>query len=208
MTLDDAQGLIPPAGPLFLILSGPSGVGKDATLQRMRAGACNRHFVVTATTRPRRANEQHGVDYYFLAVDAFLEMRDSGGLLEHANVYGNWYGVPKQPIEEALREGRDVVIKTDVQGVRNLRRVVKGATTVFLAPPSLDELERRLRARQTEPEERLQVRIATARVEMDALPEFDYAVVNHNDSLDETVAAIEAIMTAERYRIPPRRVRL
>ncbi len=208
MTLNDAHGLTQPAGSLFLIMSGPSGVGKDATLQQMRSGVCNRHFVVTATTRPRRANEQHGVDYYFLAVDAFLEMRDSGGLLEHANVYGNWYGVPKQPIEEALREGRDVIIKTDIQGVRNLRRVVDGATTVFLAPPSLDELERRLRARQTEPEERLQVRLATARVEMEALPEFDYAVVNHNDSLDETVAAIEAIMTAERYRIPPRRVRL
>ena len=208
MTLNDAPGLTQPAGPLFLILSGPSGVGKDATLQRMQSGAYNRHFVVTATTRPRRANEQHGVDYYFLAVDAFLEMRNSGGLLEHANVYGNWYGVPKQPIEEALREGRDVIIKTDVQGVRNLRRVVDGATTVFLAPPSLEELERRLRARQTEPEEHLQVRLATARVEMEALPEFDYAVVNHNDSLDETVAAIEAIMTAERYRIPPRRVRL
>ena len=208
MTLNDAPGLTQPAGPLFLILSGPSGVGKDATLQRMQSGSCNRHFVVTATTRPRRDNEQHGIDYSFLAVDAFLEMRDSGGLLEHANVYGNWYGVPKQPIEEALREGRDVIIKTDVQGVRNLRRVVDGATTIFLAPPTLDELERRLRARQTEPEERLQVRLATARVEMEALPEFDYAVVNHNDSLDETVAAIEAIMTAERYRIPPRRVRL
>ncbi len=208
MTLNDAHGLTQPARPLFLILSGPSGVGKDATLQRMQSGACNRHFVVTATTRPRRDNEQHGIDYYFLAVDAFLEMRDSGGLLEHANVYGNWYGVPKQPIEEALREGRDVIIKTDVQGVRNLRRVVDGATTIFLAPPTLDELERRLRARQTESEERLQVRLATARVEMEALTEFDYAVVNHKDSLDETVAAIEAIITAERYRIPPRRVRL
>ena len=194
--------------PLFLILSGPSGVGKDAALQRMRLGDCPHHFVVTATTRPRREGEEDGVDYYFVTEQAFLEMKESGGLLEHAQVYGNWYGVPKEPIERALADGRDVVIKTDVQGVRNLRKVVSDTIAVFLAPPSMEELEHRLRSRQTESEERLKVRLATAHEEMEALLEFDYLVVNENDSLDDAVASIDAIMAAERCRIPQRQVRL
>ena len=137
-----------------------------------------------------------------------MEMRDNGGLLEHAQVYENWYGVPKEPIEQALDDGRDVVIKTDVQGVRNLRRVVSDTIAVFLAPPSMEELEHRLRSRQTESEERLKVRLATAHEEMEALPDFDYIVVNENEALDDAVASIDAIMSAERCRIPQRQVRL
>jgi len=194
--------------PLFLILSGPSGVGKDAVLQRMRLDNCPHHFVVTATTRPRRDGEEDGVDYLFVTEQAFLEMKDNGGLLEHAKVYGNWYGVPKRPIEQALDDGRDVVIKTDVQGVRNLRRVVSDTIAVFLAPPSMEELEYRLRSRQTESEERLKVRLATAHEEMEALLEFDYLVVNENNALDDAVASIDAIMAAERCRIPQRQVSL
>ena len=199
-----------PSGPspLFVVLSGPSGVGKDAVLARMRRLGRPYHFVVTATTRPQRAGEQDGVDYFFISPDQFLEMMDRGDFLEHAQVYGKWYGVPQPQVKEALDKGVDVLVKTDVQGAATLKRVVPEGVFVFLAPPSLKELEERLRQRKTESTEELTLRIQTARKEMKDLSMFDYVVVNYNGRLEETVARLEAIITAEKCRIPPRRVRL
>ena len=193
-------------GPLLVVLSGPSGVGKDAILNRMRLMGSPFHFTVTATTRPIRENERDGVDYIFLARDTFLEMRERGEFLESAEVYGNWYGVPKAQVKDALQRGNDVLIKTDVQGAATIKRLAPQAVMLFVAPPSMRELERRLRWRLTESEQDLNLRLETARLEMEQLPAFDYVLTN--DTLDDAIQQVRAIVTAEKCRIPPRAVHL
>lgn len=194
--------------PLLVVLSGPSGAGKDALLTRLREGGRPYHFVVTATTRPPRPGERDGVDYLFLSEEAFRDLLERGGFLEHARVYGHWYGVPREPVARALEEGRDVVLKVDVQGARTLKALAPEAVFIFLAPPTLEELERRLRRRKTEDPAALALRLATAREEMAHLPMFDYLVLNPDGGLDRAAAQVEAIITAEKCRVPPRRVRL
>ena len=192
--------------PLLVVLSGPSGVGKDAILNQMRLTDPRFHFTVTATTRPIRDNEKDGVDYIFLSRDYFLDMRDRGDFLESAEVYGNWYGVPKPQVTDALRHGDDVLIKADVQGAATIKRLAPQAVLVFVVPPSMHELERRLRWRLTESEESLNRRLETARQEMEQLSAFDYMIVNEN--LDDAIKHLNAIVTAEKSRIPPRVVKL
>ncbi|MFQ5861015.1 MAG: guanylate kinase, partial [Dehalococcoidia bacterium] len=167
----------PEGSPVLLVLSGPSGAGKDAVLKRMRTLQRPWHFVVTATTRPKRSGEQEGLDYIFLEPSTFQAMQERGEFLECAQVYGRWYGVPRQQVREALEQGRDVLMKVDVQGAATIKRLAPQAVFVFLAPPSLEELERRLRQRATESRTDLEVRIQTARQEMESLPSFDYLVV-------------------------------
>ncbi len=196
-------------GPLLVVLSGPSGVGKDAVVAHMRRRHGHHcHFVVTATTRPKRAGEKDGLDYFFISQEQFQEMLDRGDLLEHAQVYGRWYGVPRPQVKDALEKGLDVVIKIDVQGAATLKKVVSQGVLIFLASPSWTELERRLRQRKTESPQQLALRIRMAREEMKQLPMFDYVVVNYEGHLEETVAQLEAIITAEKRRIPPRRAYL
>ena len=192
-------------GPLLVVLSGPSGVGKDAVLGVLRARGLPWRFVVTATTRPRRPGEVDGRDYIFLSRDEFLRRLGRGGFLEHAQVYGHLYGVPRDQVEEALSRGQDVLVKVDVQGARHIRRLTSGAVFIFLAPPSMEELERRLRLRHTESPETLRRRLEEAEREMKELPLFDYVVVNHSGRLEETARCVEAIVWAERCRYPPRR---
>ena len=194
------------SGPLLVVLSGPSGVGKDAVVSYMREHTPGWHVAVTATTRPQRRGEQDGVDYLFISLERFQEMVRHDDFLEYAQVYGYWYGVPRQQVKEALDRGLDVIVKADVQGAATIKQKVPEAVCVFLAPPSIEELEGRLRQRRTESPPELAVRIQTARQEMEKLPLFDYAVVNYNGRLHETVANLEAIVTAEKSRIPPRRV--
>ena len=136
--------------PLMMVVSGPSGVGKDAVLLRLRERKYPVHFVVTATTRPRRPTETDGVDYIFLDRDAFERKLAEGGFLESAEVYGHRYGVPRDQVSDALASGMDVIIKIDVQGAQTIKRLDPDGVFVFLAPPSLEELERRLRARESE----------------------------------------------------------
>lgn len=186
--------------PLLVVISGPSGVGKDAVLERMKRLQRGRHFVVTATTRPKRSRERDGVDYIFMKPAEFQALLEQDGFLEHAEVYGRSYGVPRAQVEEPRRAGKDVIVKTDVQGARTLKAKVPDAVLVFLAPPDLEELERRLRRRESETAEDLQRRIATARLEMQCEPEFDHVVVNHSGHLGETVAAIERIIDQEKGR--------
>jgi len=207
----DAHSLIqqyrrPP--PLLIVLSGPSGVGKDVTLARLRAARPSCHFVVTATTRPRRLSERDGVDYIFMSPAQFQETLARDGFLEHAQVYGHSYGVPRQQVRDALGQGRDVVVKIDVQGAATIKRLAPQGVFIFLAPPSMEALAHRLRARKTESAADLEVRLATARAEMQRVSMFDYVVVNENDSLDSTMAQIDAIITAEKRRVVPRRVEL
>jgi len=194
--------------PLLIVLSGPSGAGKDAVVSRLRETGRPYHFTVTATTRPMRPRERPGVDYYFHGPEEFQAMRERGEFLESACVYGHWYGVPRSQVREALGRGRDVFIKVDVQGAATIKSLAPQAVFIFLAPASLEELERRLRQRKTESAGDMERRIKTAREEMMRLPMFDYVVVNDNGQLDEAVSCIEAIVHAERCRVPPRLVRL
>lgn len=165
-------------------------------------------IAVTATTRQRRQHETDGVDYFFLDHESFKEMLSASELLESAEVYGNMYGVPKSQIRQALESGIDVIVKTDVQGAATIRKLATDAVFVFLAPPDMNELARRLRQRMTESGDALRLRLETAKSEMDEAEKFDHVVVNHEGRLDDTVAEIEAIAAAERDRVPPRSIRL
>ena len=189
-----------------MVLSGPSGVGKDSTLAKMRTMDRPWHFVVTITTRPIRANEQDDVNYTFVELPQFEAMRDGGDLLEYAEVYGHWYGVPKQQVREALQRGEDVILKVDVQGAATVKKLAPQGVFIFLAPPSIEELKRRLRQRATESGSDIDIRLEAAQQEMECLPMFDYHVLSHYGGLDDVVASIDAIMMAEKCRIPPREV--
>ena len=184
--------------PLLVVISGPSGVGKDAVLERMKASNVPYHFAVTATARPKRDNEADGVDYIFVERDEFQDMIVNDELLEWAEVYGNPYGVPKSPVRKALASGQDVILKIDVQGGDNIRRLVPGAVYVFLAPPDMGELQHRLTQRRTESTETLKVRLETAAKEMEEAEKYDYVVVNRTGRLDDAVEEINSIIRRER----------
>ena len=195
--------------PLLVIISGPSGVGKDAVPEAMKREHNDRiHYTVTATTRPQRPGEVDGVDYTFVTQERFDTMRAASELLECAEVYGRWYGVPSAPVRDALAAGRDVVMKIDVQGARTIRRMAPDALLIFLVAPSVAELERRLRSRKTESPEQLARRLTTAREEMAEVSWFDHVVENETDEVERTVERVLAIMQRERHRIPRRRVEL
>ncbi|MCL0043907.1 guanylate kinase [Dehalococcoidia bacterium] len=185
---------------LVIVISGPSGVGKDTVLDRMKHLRRPWQFVVTATTRSKRTNERDGVEYIFMKPSEFQALLVSGEFLEHAEVYGNSYGVPKAQVENALQQGNDIIVKTDVQGARSLKAKIPDALLIFLAPPDMNELERRLKERKSETKENLEQRIETARLEMQCQAEFDEVVVNHSGQLDETMAAIDKIVANERKR--------
>jgi guanylate kinase len=203
----DRSGLHPvPAGPLLIVLSGPSGVGKDAVLNRLRESGYPLYYVVTLTTRPQRDNEQDMVDYHFVSIDEYHDMLARNELLESANVYGNWYGVPRAAVKGALDRGEDVIIKIDIQGAATIKKTVPEAVFVFLAPPSMEELTTRLTRRLTESPADLVLRLETAKEEMKQLSRFDYVVVNHSGELDQVVSSIQAIITAEKCRVTPRRI--
>ena len=194
------------APPLLIVLSGPSGVGKDAALSELRRLDRPWHFAETATTRSMRPGEKQGEPYIFLDADSFAEHVKSGELLEYAQVYGNWYGVPKGPVRDALANGLDVIVKVDVQGAATIRKIAPQAVSIFMVPASLDELKSRLRHRATETEADMDLRTAIVDEEMEQMASFDYKVVNKDGGLSEAVAVIDAIITAEKRRIPPRRV--
>jgi guanylate kinase len=196
------------SNPLLVVISGPSGAGKDATLKRMEEMGYPFHFVVTATTRPRRPHEVDGMDYHFVSQQEFAEMLEKDELLEHAIVYGQHKGIPKKQVREALASGKDVIMRIDVQGAATIRHLVPEAIFVFLTAPLEEELVRRLKRRKTETPEGLQRRIATAREEMKRLEDFDYVVVNRHGHLDETVETIAAIITAEKCKVKQRKVEL
>jgi len=192
--------------PLLLVLSGPSGVGKDLLLARLREAGRPYHFTVTATTRPKRSGEHDGIDYHFVSAPQFEAMIANEELLEWANVFGNYYGVPKSQVIDAMARGQDVILKIDVQGAETVRSLVPDALFIFLAPPSDAELERRLRGRNTEADDALNTRIEQARNELQEAEKFDYTVVHYTDATDEAALEIEDIIRLERDREPPRRV--
>ena len=194
--------------PLLIVLSGPSGVGKDAVLAMMRELGRPFHYVVTATTRPKRAREKDGMDYHFLSGKGFQQMMDEHQLLEWANVYGNYYGVPKDEITSALSKGVDAIVKVDVQGAATIKKILPQAVFIFLTSPSIEELEKRLKKRHSESSADLALRLEKAKEEIKSLPLFDYVITCRQNKLDEVVSRIDAIVAAEKCRVKPRVVEL
>lgn len=194
--------------PLLVVISGPSGVGKDSVIARMKEMGLNVHFVVTATTRPARPEEVDGVDYFFLTSDQFAEMIDQGEFLEYAIVYNDYKGIPKEQVRQALASGKDVVMRVDVQGAATIRNICPGALLIFLTTQDEEEMVTRLKIRKTETPEGLKLRIATARQELKRIHEFDYVVVNREGQLEEAVDTILAILHAEHHRVNHRKVNL
>jgi len=194
--------------PLLVVISGPAGVGKDSLIQCLKERGCALHAIVTATDRAPRPGEVHGVDYFFLRTEEFLRMKREEELLEHAIVYGQHKGIPKQQVREALASGKDVIMRVDVQGAATVHRLVPEALLIFLTASSEKELEQRLRARGGDSPEQLEKRIATAREEMRQLSEFDYVVVNRDGELDRAADDVIAIIQAEHCRVKPLVVKL
>ncbi|CAI0466519.1 unnamed protein product [Linum tenue] len=198
-----ADPISPPPNPLIIVISGPSGVGKDAVIGKLRESRGeNLHFVVTATSRPMRPGEVHGKDYYFVSKEEFLDMKDRNELLEYALVYGDYKGIPKSQIREFMGRGCDIVLRVDIQGAHTLRKKLKdSAVFIFLVAESEAKLVERLIDRKTESKEDLLVRIATAREEVRHVKSFDYVVVNSDGKLDEAVKLVESIIDAEKARV-------
>ena len=203
-----AAGLGHEPSPLVVVISGPSGAGKDSVVQRMKERDCPFHFVVTATDRPPRPSEVHGRDYYFFSTETFRRMIADEEMLEHATVYGQLKGIPRAHVREALDSGKDVVMRLDVQGAETIKLIIPEAVTIFLTVESEQELLARLRERRTESAEALQKRLDTARRELEQIPEFDYVVVNRHCALDEAVDDVMAIIRAEHCRTLQRKIEL
>jgi guanylate kinase len=195
-----------PKKPLLIVLSGPSGAGKDAVLARMKGMDLPIKFIITLTTRARRRGEKNKVDYHFVTIEKFQQMIANNELLEWANVYGNWYGVPRADVKQALDAGWDTIVKVDVQGAATIKKILPQAVFIFLMPPSMDDLVLRLKQRQTELPLDLALRLKAAEEEFKQLPLFDYVIVSKWDEIDIAMADIEAIITAEKCRVNPREI--
>ncbi len=187
--------------PRLFVISGPSGVGKDALIENLRERLTDLHFSVTATTRERRPGEIDGVHYFFLDRETFTARRDAGDFLESALVYNNFYGVPKAPVRHALKRGQDVVVKVDVQGAEHIRALAANATFIFVAPESMPALLQRLRSRKSEDPDLLISRFNAASRELLEATKFDYVVFNESGGLDRAVAEVEDIIAAECLRV-------
>jgi guanylate kinase len=194
--------------PLVVVITGPSGVGKDAILNRMKEQKLPFFFMTTVTTRPPRANEVDGRDYHFISEAAFQKLLAEKGLLEWARVYGNYYGVPKAPVKTALEKGQDTIIKVDIQGAVNIKKVLPEAVFIFILPPSREVLINRLKKRRTESAGDLELRLKTAEIELDNIDQCEYAVVNADNQIENAVQDILSIIRTEKCRIKPRIVSL
>jgi guanylate kinase len=192
----------PPASGLVFVLSGPSGVGKSTLIELLKRDGFPITHCVTATTRPMRTGEEHGIHYYFLSETEYDTLLVQEQFLEHAVVHKLYrYGIPLYSIREGLRRGQDVIIAPDVQGASTVRWKLPNAITIFLRPPSLDELLPRLQARGTETPEERAIRLATAEREVQRMSEYDYVIVNHRDRLEQALEDLKAIIRSERLRV-------
>jgi guanylate kinase len=197
-------------GALLVIVSGPSGVGKDTVIQALCQVPTDpeRYFVITSTTRPRREYEVDGVHYHFLDEAEFERRRLAGGFLEANLVHGYWYGTPRDQVREALAAGRDAILKIDVQGAAVVKQKVPEALLVFLVPPSLEDLFERLQARATESADQLDVRQRNAALELARQEDYDYVVRNETGEIALTAKRVDEIIRAEKAAHPDRRTRV
>jgi guanylate kinase len=186
---------------MLVVLSGPSGVGKDSVIRELKQRVPDICYVVSMTTRPIRTGEIEGKSYHFVGREEYDSLLDRGELLAPAQVHGSWYGVPSEAVQAALRHGEDVFLKIDVQGAISLRRRLPQAVFIFLAPSSMEDLLERLRSRHTESPDELGRRLRDAQFEMEQLPTYDYKVVNAPDGLQRAVESVACIITAERLRV-------
>ena len=207
--MQQSNPYVQPRYPLLIVISGPSGVGKD-TIARLLIDRRpdNFYFVVTATTREPRPGEVNGRDYFFVSSDEFARMIENDELLEYALVYNDYKGVPKQQILDALQSGKDVIMRVDAQGAATIRRLIPNAVFIFLIAESEEAMVTRLRERKSETPEGLSLRIATARQEMKRIGEFDYCVVNAQEKQEEAVDEILCIMKAEKSRVDQQPIQL
>jgi guanylate kinase len=203
-----SKALLGAPGALLVIISGPSGVGKDTIIDalRDRPREPDYHYTVTCTTRAPRPGEVPGVSYQFLTRAQFRELREAGELLEANEVHGNWYGTPRREVAAALAQGHDVILKIDVQGAAAVKALIADALLVFVVPPSLETLFRRLRTRATETAEQLELRQRNAAIELARAGDYDHVVLNEDGLVERTAERIDAIIRAERARHPDRRV--
>ncbi|MBI2756680.1 MAG: guanylate kinase [Chloroflexi bacterium] len=191
------------ASGLVFVLSGPSGVGKSTLIELLKQDGFPITYCVTATTRPRRANEVHGSHYYFLSRDQFTLLLDEGKLLEHAFVHdSHFYGIPLFSVREGLRQGRDLIMTPEVQGAATIRSMLPGVISIFLRPQRIEDLPERISRRGAD-EQELMRRMATAREELEHISEYDYVVVNRPGRLLEAVDDVKSIIAAERLRTNP-----
>lgn len=197
-------------GALLVIVSGPSGVGKDTVISQLCLVPADpeRYFVITCTTRPRREYEVDGVHYHFLTAEAFERRREAGGFLEANLVHGHWYGTPRDEVRTAIVAGRDAILKIDVQGAAVVKQKVPEALLVFLVPPSLEDLFSRLQARATETADELDIRQRNAALELARQEDYDHVVPNETGKVGVTVARIDEIIRAEKAAHPDRRTRV
>jgi len=206
MRNDKLSSLINESKPLLIVLSGLSGAGKDTVLDGLRKSGLPLYISVSATTRAPRPGEKEGHDYYFVTKEKFQEMISSNQMLEWAEVYGNYYGRPLEPVRQALQSGKDVIVRIDVQGAATIKKNVPQAVLIFLATLTLEDLEKRLKKRRTESTEELELRLNTAEKELDQLEKFDYVIYNRENELERTVADVRAIITAEKCRVNRREI--
>ena len=193
--------------PIVVVISGPSGVGKDVMIDRMmESDRIGFHFTVTATTRDPRPGEKDGINHHFVTVDDFVNLIANDDLLEWAQVYGNYYGVPKKQVRDALTAGNHVILRVDVQGAKRLSEIIPEALLIFIIPPSLDVLKSHLEKRGVDLEVEMTKRLAAANEEISQAHLFDFTVTNEEDCLDDTVNEVVEIIESESQRIPPRRV--
>jgi guanylate kinase len=208
MTDIDFELKQPQSAPLLIVISGPSGIGKDTVVDGLKARDLPFHFVITATSREPREYEVDGRDYFFYSQNEFESMIEAGEFLEYAWVYSAYKGVPKSQVRKALASGEDVVMRLDVQGAATVRSLCPEAILIFLTANTKDEWLQRLKDRRSETEEEMALRIETARKEYDQLDLFDYIVVNPANALDEALDVIESIIATEHHRVNPRKVTL
>ena len=199
-------------GALLVIISGPSGVGKDTIIDAVRARdpkeGGDYHYVVTCTTRAPRPGEVPDVSYHFLTEGEFHALHDAGELLEANEVHGNWYGTPRREVALALAAGRDVILKIDVQGAQVVKERIPDALLIFIVPPTLEALFQRLRSRATETADELELRQRNAAIELARQGDYDQVVVNETGEVDRTAAEIEAIIAQEKKRNAERQIRI
>ncbi|MBE7008167.1 MAG: guanylate kinase [Ruminococcaceae bacterium] len=187
------------------IISGPSGVGKSTVLKELFKGREDLYFSISATTRAPREGEQDGVHYHFIDVQHFQELIEADAFLEYAEYVGNFYGTPKKYVDQAMNAGKDVILDIEVQGALQVCNKRPETVRIFIAPPSWDELERRLKSRGTDSEEKIQKRLVRAKAELQTADVYDYFVIN--DSVEQAVREISAIMLAEHCK-PAERMKI